>query len=130
MVKEKRFIHDYESANPMSYGLLKEHAKFNRNNPTEAESLLWEQLRGNKLSVHFRRQHPIGDYIADFISIKKKLVIEVDGEYHQAPEQRNVDEARTRFLNSLGYKVLRFSNDEVINDMKKVLTTIIHHTNL
>ena len=129
MDKEKRFRYAYETADAMDYGLLKEHAKESRRQPTEAEALLWEQLRGNKLSVHFRRQHPIGPYIADFISIKKKLVVEVDGEYHSDAEQQRLDEDRSRYLSSLGYRVLRFTNYDVIHNMEKVLSTIIHSFN-
>lgn len=80
---------------------------------TTAEKILWEELRNNKTGYKFRKQHPIGDYIADFICIEKKLVIEVDGGYHNSMEQQQDDEIRTADINKMGYSVIRFSNEEV-----------------
>lgn len=80
---------------------------------TTAEKILWEELRNNKTGYKFRKQHPIGDYIADFICIEKKLVIEVDGGYHNSMEQQQNDEIRTADINKMGYSVIRFSNEEV-----------------
>ena len=79
--------YDYETAAPDRYGLLKDFARYNRHEMTESETVLWNALRKIRIGVRFRRQHPIGDYIADFICLPVKLVIEVDGEYHQEPEQ-------------------------------------------
>lgn len=117
------------SADPFLYDVLKQNAKENRGHSTEAESLLWEQLRGNKLGIHFRRQHVIGQYIADFVSLKEMLVIEVDGGYHGDSEQQLLDEARTGYLNSRGFKVLRFTNNQVLNNLEEVMSTIIHSFN-
>ena len=115
----------WKTANPFSYKLLKEHAASNRNQPTEAEEILWTQLSGKKLEGHkFRRQHIINEVIVDFVCIGKKLVIEVDGGYHNDPQQVELDKARTDFLNHLGYKVIRFKNEEVIGNIDKVLKAI------
>ena len=84
----------YRTANPATYGLLKEHAKTMRNKPTEAEAALWEMLRSKKLGTKFRRQHVIGDFIVDFICLSKQLVIEVDGAYHNEPQQKEADDMK------------------------------------
>ena len=87
---------------------------------TPAERKLWSVLRGNKLNgVSFRRQHAIGNYIVDFVSIKKKLIIELDGSQHL--EQTEYDEERTRYLESQGYKVIRFWNDQIEKEMDGVI---------
>ncbi len=102
--------------------LLLDNAKEMRLNPTEAESVLWLQLKGKKLGVKFRRQHPIDSFIADFVCLDKKLIIEVDGEIHNF--QQEADALRTERLNELGYEVLRFKNEEVLTDVDNVLTKI------
>ena len=90
---------------------------------TPAERKLWSVLRGNKLNgVSFRRQHAIGNYIVDFVSIKKKLIIELDGSQHL--EQTEYDEERTRYLESQGYKVIRFWNDQIEKEMDGVIQVI------
>src|SRR5260221_252884 len=94
-----------------------------RKEPTPAERKLWTYLRGDKLNgVNFRRQHAIGNYIVDFVSIKKKLVIELDGSQHL--EQEEYDTERTKYFESLGYKVLRFWNNDVMKDMQGVIHAI------
>ena len=108
---------------PDRYGTLKSFAKENRRNMTDAERVLWETLRTIP-NAHFRRQHPIGDYIADFICLKQKLIIEVDGGYHSEPRQQEDDKNRTLNLNNQGYKVIRFSNEEVLFDTDKVIEQI------
>ena len=90
---------------------------------TPAEKKLWAYLRGDKLNgVNFRRQHAIGNYIVDFVSIKKKLIIELDGSQHL--EQEAYDIERTRYLESQGYKVVRFWNQDVMNDINGVFRAI------
>jgi len=111
-------------ADPIMYSLLKDYAAENRKKPTEAESILWDCLRGNFWGVHFRRQHIIGMFIADFVCISHKLIIELDGKYHQLPDQQISDEERSKWLESKGFKVMRFSNEEVTNDIDHVLTAI------
>ena len=101
-----------------------EHAKDSRKNPTEAEAFLWEQIRNKKLGYKFRQQHLIEDYIVDFVCLSKGLVIEVDGGYHFTPEQKQLDDERTLRLNQKGYEVIRFTNEQVLNDTQKVLQEI------
>jgi 5-methyltetrahydrofolate--homocysteine methyltransferase len=115
---------DFKTADPFLYDLLKEFAKGNRQKPTEAEAFLWEFLRERKLGQPFRRQHIIGEFIADFACIPAKLVIEIDGGYHQLPEQQISDEQRQEWLELQGFTVIRFTNEEVINNIDKVLDTI------
>ena len=120
MTKEASF----KTASPDRYGLLKEYARVNRREMTESEELLWDVLRKNIRNYRFRRQHPIGDYIADFVCLPIRLVIEVDGGYHNTPEQQTEDQWRTDFLESRGYRVLRINNEEVAADAKEVLRII------
>ena len=70
-----------------------------RKNPTEAESVMWSYLSDNKMGVHFRRQHPVCGYIPDFVSLKERLIIEIDGGYHFEGEQPEMDAERTQYLN-------------------------------
>lgn len=101
-----------------------EHARLLRKEPTPAERRLWAYLRGNKINgVNFRRQHAIGNYSADFCSIKEKLVIELDGSQHL--EQEEYDKERTKYLESQGYRVIRFWNNQVMNDIEGVIKAII-----
>ena len=94
-----------------------------RNNLTPAEALLWSALRSKQLSgLRFRCQHPVGNFILDFYCPSLKLAIEVDGGIHAT--QIDYDRDRTAKLSEYGYKVLRFSNEEVINDLPKVLSEI------
>jgi very-short-patch-repair endonuclease len=100
-----------------------ENAKNLRREPTPAEGKLWAYLRKNQLDgINFRRQHAIGKYIVDFCSLKKKLIIELDGSQHL--EQEEYDADRTRFLEDQGYQVIRFWNDQVLNDMDGVVRAI------
>ncbi len=94
-----------------------------RKEPTPAERKLWSRIRNDQLGVNFRRQHAIGNYIPDFVCIEKKLIIELDGSQHL--EQKEYDEERTKFLNSLGYKVIRFWNHNVMNNMDGVILTML-----
>ena len=107
-----------------TWKLLKENAKSMRLEPTEAEDLLWQNLRGLKLGVKFRRQQPVDIFIPDFVCTQKKLIIEVDGEYHNGKEQIELDVERTRILETIGYKVLRFTNEEVLTNVSSVLERI------
>jgi len=94
-----------------------------RKEPTPAETRLWACLRRNQLNeTSFRRQHAIGPYITDFCAVKHKLVVELDGSQHL--DQGLYDTQRTVFLMEHGYRVLRFWNDEVMNDLDAVLREI------
>ena len=102
-------------------------AKNLRKNQTDAEGLLWRYLRNRQIAnSKFRRQHIIGSYIVDFICLEKALIIEIDGGQHT--ENVAYDERRTAYLESKGYKVIRFWNNEVFSDMETVLSVI--HENL
>ena len=116
----------YLRADPLTYGLLKNFVAEHRSNPTEAENVLWGIVRGKKMAgFKFRRQHIISNYIADFVCLSEQLIIEVDGLYHQLPENKISDEERTKDLNRLGFEVLRFANDQVLNDTDNVINTIV-----
>ena len=100
-------------------------AQFLRRNETIAEKLLWEKLRNNQLGgLKFRRQHPVNIYIADFYCHKFKLIIEIDGDYHNQEEQKQKDKVRTEVLRLNDLKIIRFKNEEVEQDINQVLTTI------
>ncbi len=111
----------YQTADPAHYRLLRKHAQHNKNHPTEAEALLWGYLRADGLGVTFKRQHIIGDFIVDFVSLENKLVVEIDGEYHHLPAQMECDEIRTQWLKTRGYRVIRFTNNELFTNINKVL---------
>ena len=118
-------IRDYfKTASPVDYDLLKKHADEHRNNPTEAESALWELLRGKSIGEKFRRQHIIGEYIVDFVCLKRQLVIEVDGGYHFTPEQQEQDRLRTEELQKFGYREIRFTNEEILFAPDEVVSKI------
>jgi leucyl-tRNA synthetase len=104
----------YMTAEPAIWDILKEHSRRNRKDSTEAEDILWQHLRNGATGHKIRRQHAIGTYIADFICLKKGLIIEVDGDYHFGIKDQ--DELRTEALNNLGFQVIRFSNEQVIAD--------------
>ncbi|MBR1716803.1 MAG: peptidoglycan bridge formation glycyltransferase FemA/FemB family protein [Paludibacteraceae bacterium] len=112
------------TADSTQYNLLKANAQANRKNPTEAESALWDMLKGNNIGLHFRRQHIILDYIVDFICLEKGLVIELDGGYHNNPEQSEYDKQRTAHLQQLGYTELRFTNEELLGEPESVIARI------
>lgn len=100
-------------------------AQFLRRNETKAEKLLWEKLRNNQLEgLKFRRQHPVNIYIADFYCHKFKLMIELDGDYHNQEEQKQKDEVRTEVLRLNDLNIIRFKNEEVVQDINLVLITI------
>ena len=121
---EREVVEFYKTADPILYDVLKCNATNNRNHPTEAERAMWEMLRGNNLGEKFRRQHVIGDCIVDFVCLKKKLVVEIDGGYHLSPEQREADKLRTKILNDLGYREIRFKNEEVLSNPDAVLNSL------
>lgn len=120
----------YEMADPTVYPLLKEYALRHRNEPTMAENILWEQLKSKQLAGYkFRRQHIIGGYIADIVCLDRKLIIEIDGLIHQLPENKESDAVRTKWLNEKGFKVIRFTNEQVLAQTSSVLETISKELN-
>ncbi len=115
----------WQTARDSMYGLLKELAEKQKENPTEAEAFLWESLKSRKLSGYkFRSQHIIDQFIADFVCLEKRLIVEVDGGYHTLPDVEVSDQQRTEILEQLGFKVIRFKNEEVINNIEGVLEKI------
>ena len=117
-MEKKNYI--YETANKVDYDLLKQYADENKLFMTDAEIALWNLLKGNGIGDKFRRQHIVGEYIADFINLKYKLIVEVDGKYHFKGDQPVADDIRTSDLNKMGYTVIRFTNDEVLNNIHQV----------
>ncbi len=100
-------------------------AKELRHNETEAEQVVWSWLRAKKLNgVKFRRQEPVGIYIVDFVCFEKKLIIEIDGGQHNTAENKASDEVRTQWLESQGFRVIRFWNNEVSSNLDGVITKI------
>ena len=88
---------------------------------TDAECIMWNRLRNHQMDgAKFRRQHPIGDYIVDFVSLDKKLVIEIDGGQHNEVENIEKDMQRTKWLEEEGYRVLRFWNNDVLSLLSKL----------
>ena len=95
-----------------------------RKTMTDAERLLWSKLRMNQLNgVHFRRQHPVGPYITDFCAPSHLLIIELDGGHHATQEAE--DDRRLEYLSISGYKVLRFWNNEVLQNIDGVVKVIL-----
>jgi len=106
------------------WDILKKYGRENRKHPTEAEDMLWQRMRNNQMGVKVRRQHAVQGYIVDFALLEVKLVVEVDGGYHNDEEQKIYDDARTKYLNQFELEVLRFENESIINDPQKVINEI------
>lgn len=101
------------------------HAKKLRQEMTKAEKVLWEQIRGRRfLNLKFRQQHPILDFIVDFYCHERMLIVEVDGQYHKEDDIEYYDSERTKEFERYGFSVLRFSNEEVLNDIIGVLSEL------
>ena len=104
---------------------LKHRRKSLRNQSTSAESELWNHLKNKKLNGRkFRRQHSIKNFIVDFYCSSERMIIELDGAYHLEFTQQQLDYERNQLLESLGFKVLRFENKFVFEDIEMVLKTI------
>ena len=103
---------------------LHRRAKELRQTQTSAEEILWKILRRKQLGGYkFRRQHPIGPFIADFSNPALKLVIEIDGGIHS--QQKDYDAARSTWLEDRGYKIIRFTNEEIKENLEEVLNTVL-----
>jgi very-short-patch-repair endonuclease len=96
-------------------------AKELRRDQTDAEKRIWEKIRNSHLGMKFRRQAPVGPYVADFLCNDLKLVVEIDGGQHAESKK---DEIRTKYLQGLGYHVVRFWNDEVMDNIEGVVDTL------
>ena len=118
--KGAALVPKYKVSTPFQYEL----AKQNRKEYTEAENILWQELRNNKLDAKFRRQHPIESYIVDFVCLQHALIIEADGGYHESIDQKRYDEERTDLLNRSGFKVIRFTNAEILTDIFQIIKKI------
>ncbi|QED39088.1 endonuclease domain-containing protein [Antarcticibacterium arcticum] len=110
----------YKGAPPENFAK----AEILRKNMTEPEKLLWNRLKNNSWGYKFRRQHPLHIFIVDFYCHSLKLVIEVDGGYHESPAQKLKDKERSEIIEFQDLTILRFSNEEVINRIEKVLVAI------
>ena len=109
---------------------LKQFRKELRSSLTRAESVLWNSLKGQRFKgKKFRRQHSIGDFIADFYCASEKIIIELDGDYHAEPEQAAYDKERDEILRSNGFTVLRFDNKMVFQNLDLLLQTIEYNFN-
>jgi very-short-patch-repair endonuclease len=105
---------------------LLNNAKSLRTNQTDAENKLWYHLRAHRFfGLKFKRQKPIGSYIVDFVCLEQKLIIELDGGQHA--EQLEYDMVRTTFLKAEGYRVLRFWNNQILEEMESVLEATVRN---
>jgi len=104
-------------------------AKNLRKNQTPQEQKLWQLIRNNQLGVKFKRQHPIGDYIVDFVCREKWLIIELDGGQHNEDDNIINDKIRTQYLESRGFKVIRFWNNDINNNIEGVILDIKKYIN-
>lgn len=104
-----------------------DYAKNMRSNQTDCENILWQNLRAKRLNnIKFRRQVPIGKYIVDFVNLGKKLIIELDGSQHMDSDSMKYDEIRTEYLKSEGYNIIRFLDNDIINNLESVLNNIVN----
>ena len=117
--------------NPIYYGTnpdILKYARINRNGMTLSEKNLWDRIKGKQLNgCRFRRQHPIAKFIADFYCHEARLVIEIDGGYHNSEEQKAKDSGREAELKALGLSILRFTNAEIESDLDSVISEISEH---
>lgn len=95
-----------------------------RSEETEVERRLWQKLRDNRIGDKFRRQVDIGPYVVDFCCFPEKLIIELDGQVHKSPSRRKYDDERTKYFESLGYRVMRFWNGDVKDNIEGVVEKI------
>jgi very-short-patch-repair endonuclease len=107
----------HAGANPYLF----KYARDLRKRQTDAERIVWEMLRDRKFqNLKFRRQHPIFDFVADFYCHSLKLIVEIDGGYHDLPEQAIYDQERDKHFEEYSYNVIRFPNKDVLFDLKSV----------
>jgi adenine-specific DNA-methyltransferase len=104
-------------------------ARAQRYQPTPAEQKLWSALRDRHLAgLKFRRQHPFGPYVLDYFCVEHQLEVEADGGIHLAPDQQDHDANRAEYLQEHGVRILRFTNEEIMNDFYNVLKRIAQAT--
>jgi very-short-patch-repair endonuclease len=124
---------EYLTTSKEKWANLKPLARQNRKEMTFSEKIVWSFIRKNKLNVKFRRQQVIFDFIVDFVCLEIKLIIEIDGDSHNL--KREYDDERSKILNDLGFKVIRFSNEQVNtnrliveNEIKKTISDLTSET--
>ncbi len=100
------------------------HARALRRKLTDAEAMLWSRLRKDVHGIRFRRQHPIGPYIADFACVRARLVVEIDGATHSTDVELEYDARRDRYMRAQGWHVLRFRNDDIYDALGDVVERI------
>jgi len=122
--EERGTEHANFTTDPISWNLLIDKAKEMRHEPTKAEKDMWECLRDRKIGYKIRRQHIVNGFIANFINIEKKVIIEVDGGIHETKEQKEHDKLRTEILNNNGFFVIRYRNEEVLENPYEVAKRI------
>ena len=115
---------NWKTASPDRYELLKGFAHENRKFMTEAESVFWNRVKGGALGHKFLRQHIVGDFIVDFLCRDAQLVVEIDGGYHAERTQEWDDTLRQQWLESVGYHVIRFTNNEVLFDIDHTIQIV------
>ena len=124
MVKKRHLYHDdsmWKGTLPNNFS----NAQYLRENMTNAELIFWNKVKNKQFhGLKFRRQHPINKYIADFYCHELKLIIEIDGDYHNKSEVKKYDILRTKDLNFQDLNILRFTNNEIENCMEEVLEKI------
>jgi len=124
LLEERGTEHANFTTDPISWNLLIDKAKEMRHELTKAEDVLWECIRNRKIDYKIRRQHIVNGFIADFICIEKKVIIEVDGGIHETTEQKEHDKFRTEVLNNNGFLIIRFTNEEVLENPYEVAKKI------
>ena len=115
---------NWKTASPDRYELLKGFAHENRKFMTEAESVFWNRGKGGAIGHKFLRQHIVGDFIVDFLCRDAQLVVEIDGGYHAERTQEWDDTLRQQWLESVGYHVIRFTNNEVLFDIDHTMQVV------
>jgi very-short-patch-repair endonuclease len=94
---------------------------------TRPEQILWSRLRANRMDGHkFRRQHALGSYIVDFVCLKARLVVEIDGDTHEDEGRPALDAQRTAYMEKLGFRVVRFQNHQMVEDLESVTEAILN----
>ncbi len=112
----------YMNSNTDEWRATIANAKAHRHKPTKEEDAMWQAVRNRQIkNCKFRRQHPIAGFIPDFVCLEQKLIVEVDGGYHTTEEQQQFDEAREKWLAENGFRMIRFTNDEILGQMPIVL---------
>jgi very-short-patch-repair endonuclease len=113
------------TSSPKQWEKLKPLARHMRHTPARAEDVLWQRIRNRQIGgVKFRRQHAIEGFVVDFVCIERRLIIEVDGDIHEEPDQQAYDQQRQAVLESRGFRVLRFTNEEVLHSIEAVTEVI------